>query len=125
MPKRLEIASKMGADRAINGREENLEEVIMKETNGAGVGKILECSGVGPMLTGCMKYLRKGGLVGLIGLPKGDIIFKDPIWGFVFKSLTIKTVHGRRIFHTVKLKANYTNLKSTRCDKVAVMQRNK
>ena len=52
------------------------------------------------MLTQAIKFLRKGGFVGLIGLPKTNLVFENPLHDFVFKSLTLKTVHGRRIFHT-------------------------
>lgn len=97
---RLDLATKMGADGTINGLEKNLEQEMMKLTDGAGIQKIIECSGVPSMLTNCLNYLQKGGYLGLVGLPKTDIVFKNPIWGFVFKSLTLKTVHGRRIFHT-------------------------
>lgn len=97
---RLELAKSMGADVTINGLKENLDERIFEMTDNNGIGKILECSGVSSMLTGCLKYLRKGGYLGLIGLPKCDIVFKNPLHDVIFKSLTIKSVHGRRIFHT-------------------------
>lgn len=97
---RLDLAIKMGADGTINGLEQNLHDEMMRLTDNNGIQKIIECSGVPMMLTNCMKYLQKGGYLGLVGLPKTDIVFKNPIHDFVFKSLTVKTVHGRRIFHT-------------------------
>ena len=97
---KLELAKKAGATDVINCQTENLSEKIYQLTENNGIGKILECSGVPKMLTTSIKFLRKGGQIGLIGLPKTDLIFENPIHDFVFKSLTIKTVHGRRIFHT-------------------------
>ena len=43
---------------------------------------------------------RKGGSVVLVGLPKSPIHVEKPLEDIVFKSLTLKTVHGRKIFHT-------------------------
>ncbi len=62
---------------------------------------------------------RKGGFIGLIGLPKVSTLHccfhynhrlflqtpihvEKPLENVVFKSLTLKTVHGRKIFHTWK-----------------------
>ena len=36
----------------------------------------------------------------LIGLPKTPIHIEQPLPDVLFKSLTLKTVHGRRIFDT-------------------------
>lgn len=36
----------------------------------------------------------------LIGLPKSPIQIENPLTSFLFKSLTVKTVHGRLIWHT-------------------------
>ena len=44
--------------------------------------------------------LRKGGRVVLIGIPKAPIHIEDPMPNVLFKSLTLTTVHGRRIWHT-------------------------
>ena len=36
----------------------------------------------------------------LIGIPKAPIHIEDPMPNVLFKSLTLTTVHGRRIWHT-------------------------
>merc|ERR1712130_1066706 len=36
----------------------------------------------------------------LIGLPKSAIHIENPLQNVIFKSITLTTVHGRRIFHT-------------------------
>lgn len=71
----------------------------MKETAGNGVGRLFEATGSAPMINNCFSLLRKGGKIGLIGLPKAPIHIEDPLPNVVFKSLTLKTFHGRRIFH--------------------------
>ena len=42
----------------------------MELTDGTGIGRICECSGVSQMVNTCFSYLRKGGRTVLIGLPK-------------------------------------------------------
>ena len=78
----------------------DLHETIMKATNGDGIARICEISGHAPTLAKCLKYLRKGGKLGLVGLPKSAVTFEDPLPDLIFKSLEIHSVHGRKIFHT-------------------------
>ena len=42
----------------------------MDLTEGTGIGRICECSGVSQMVNTCFSYLRKGGQTVMIGLPK-------------------------------------------------------
>jgi len=97
---RLELARKMGADVTINSKEKNLKEEIMKLTNGNGVARLVEASGFPPVVNSCFSMLRKGAHLVLIGLPKKPIHIEQPLPDVIFKSLTLKTVHGRRIFDT-------------------------
>ena len=104
---KLEIAKKYGAS-IVNVQKEfgnSIEDRInyfLKETNGVGIGKIIECSGHSDTISNMFKYLRKGGTAVLVGLPKEPLEFIDPMPDIVFKSLTIKTIHGRRIYDTWK-----------------------
>lgn len=54
-------------------------QTIMELTSGAGVGRICECSGNAAMINSCFSYLRKGGQVVLIGLPKQPIHIENPL----------------------------------------------
>lgn len=47
----------------------------------------------------CINFFQGAHLV-LIGLPKQPIHIEQPLPDVIFKSLTLKTVHGRRIFDT-------------------------
>lgn len=100
LPGRLELATKMGADVVINSKDADVRSEIMRLTDQVGIGRICEASGNVRMLNGCFKYLRKGGRVSILGLPKQPLHIDDVLQDIVFKSLTITTVHGRRIFHT-------------------------
>ncbi|WAQ96088.1 TDH-like protein [Mya arenaria] len=80
------LAKVMGAKRVIGADIEDWKlqlakdmgtDVIMELTDWTGIGRICECSGVAAMVNSCFSYLRK-----------------------VFKCVTIKTVHGRRMYHT-------------------------
>lgn len=63
---------------------------------------IFVISGHTPTLNKSFKWLRKGGKLGIVGLPKAAVEIENPLPDLVFKSLEIHTVHGRRIFHTWK-----------------------
>ncbi|XP_003382382.1 PREDICTED: uncharacterized protein LOC100635091 [Amphimedon queenslandica] len=95
---KLKVASQVGADVTVNCKTQNLKEIIMQETSNNGIGRLLDATGVVPMINNCFSLLRKGGSIVLVGLPKEPLHIEDPLPNVVFKSLTLKTVHGRRIF---------------------------
>eukprot|EP00731_Ephydatia_muelleri_P015719 Em0009g143a len=97
---RLEVAKQLGADVVINCKTQNLRDEVMKETEGNGVGRLMEASGAIALINNCFSLLRKGGQVVLVGLPKSPIHIERPLEDVLFKSLTLKTIHGRKIFHT-------------------------
>merc|ERR1712168_1218755 len=92
----------MGANKTINPLNQKVDEEVFKLTEGKGIGRICEASGNVDMLNGCFSYLRKGGRLSILGLPKQPLHIENVLQDIVFKSLTITTVHGRRIFHTWK-----------------------
>ena len=61
---------------------------------------LFQILGAPSMVNTCFSLLRKGARIVLIGLPKEAIHIEDPLPNVVFKSLTLTTVHGRKIFHT-------------------------
>ncbi|XP_066922855.1 L-threonine 3-dehydrogenase-like isoform X1 [Clytia hemisphaerica] len=97
---RLQLAKQLGADVLINGLNEDLPKKVMEETNNDGVGCLLEASGAQPLVNNCFQMLRKGGTVVLIGVPKKALYVENVNRDILFKSLTLHTVHGRKIFHT-------------------------
>lgn len=100
MPNRLEKAKVMGADVVINSKTENLKERVYQLTDGVGVGCLFEATGVPQVVNNCFELLRKGSSIVLIGLPKGPVHIENPVPNLIWKSITLKTVHGRKIFHT-------------------------
>jgi len=97
---KLTLAIKMGASDTINVRKVDLGAKVMELTGGNGIERICEASGHAPTLNSSFKWLRKGGKMGIVGLPKDAVKLDNPLPDLVFKSLEIHTVHGRRIFHT-------------------------
>lgn len=78
----LDLAVKMGADITVNPTQVSLGDEIMKLTNQNGVQRIVEASGHAPTLSQCLKWLRKGGKLGIVGIPKGEVKFENPLPGF-------------------------------------------
>jgi len=97
---RLQLALKMGDFVTIDSSKDDLKAKIMELTDGNGVARLVEASGAPPMVNNCFSLLRKGAKLVLIGLPKSAIHVEEPLQNVIFKSLTLTTVHGRRIFHT-------------------------
>merc|ERR1711972_1125993 len=77
---------------------EDLAARVKELTGGVGVSRLVEASGAPPMVNSCFSLLRKGAKLVLIGLPKSAIHIENPLQNVIFKSITLTTVHGRRIF---------------------------
>lgn len=97
---RLNLAKKLGFDDIVNTKERSLKEFVMEYTNGDGFGRVCECSGAPVMVNASFSLLRKGGTIVMVGLPKEPLHVDNVLQDIVFKALTLRTVHGRRIFHT-------------------------
>ena len=65
---RLAFAGKVGVDRLVNLDEENLEDVIMKLTDGYGADKVFDCSGVINAVNLGLKLTKKKGVFVQVGL---------------------------------------------------------
>lgn len=67
---RLKIAAEMGAHVIVNVNEQDLMEVVSRETDGRGVDVSVECAGAGPSVANCLRAVKKRGKyiqVGIIG----------------------------------------------------------
>ena len=95
---RLELASKMGATRAVNVSRENLADVMteLHMTEGFDVG--LEMSGVPSAFTAMLEHMNHGGKIALLGIPPSNTAID---WNqVIFKGLEIKGIYGREMFET-------------------------
>ena len=71
----------MGATKTLNVKNVDLGSEIMKITSGNGIERICEASGHAPTLNASFKWLRKGGKMGIVGLPKDTVKFDNPLTG--------------------------------------------
>jgi len=71
--KRLENALSLGADLAIDFEKEDPVERIREITEGAGVDEAFECSGAVGTFRQAVMCVRRGGRVGLLGVPQGKV----------------------------------------------------
>ena len=95
---RLTIASKMGADRAINIETTDLRATMQElgMTEGFDVG--MEMSGSHRALHEMLEVMNHGSKVALLGIPPSEAPMD---WNtIIFKGLTMKGIYGRRMFET-------------------------
>jgi threonine 3-dehydrogenase len=73
----------------------------LRDATGGGADVILELSGAEASLNLGLAAARRGGIVSLLGLPRGkSLTIRDYTNDLIFKGLTLKAVVGRRIFET-------------------------
>ena len=95
---RLDLATRMGATRAVNVANEKLQDVIqdLGMTEGFDVG--LEMSGVPSAFRQMIDTMRNGGKIAMLGIPPSDMAID---WNkVIFKGLFIKGIYGREMFET-------------------------
>jgi threonine 3-dehydrogenase len=96
---RLNLARKLGADTAVNVRENDIEIIVAEATQGMGVDVVLEMSGAPIAIQQAMRLTRPGGRVSLMGIPSRPVelaVAED----IIFKGLTVQGVVGRRLYET-------------------------
>jgi len=74
---KLNIAKQMGANEIINTEKMSIKQIhehLLHLTNEVGLDRIIECSGNSEMVNNSFSFLRKGGVIVLVGLPKKTFI---------------------------------------------------
>lgn len=95
---RLELASKMGADMAINVTRSNLDDAMQKLKMAEGFDVGLEMSGNAAALNSMIGHMRHGGKIAMLGIQQpGTTIDWNAV---VFKGLFIKGIYGREMYET-------------------------
>ena len=95
---RLDLATQMGATRAVNVSTEDLHSVMIDQgmTEGFDVG--LEMSGVPSAFTAMLEAMNHGGKVALLGIPPAKTAID---WNqVILKGLELKGIYGREMFET-------------------------
>jgi threonine 3-dehydrogenase len=95
---RLELASKMGASRAVNVSEQKIEDVMKELGMAEGFDVGMEMSGVPSAFTSMLENMNHGGKIAMLGIPSSDMAID---WTkVIFKGLEIKGIYGREMFET-------------------------
>jgi alcohol dehydrogenase len=70
---RLTMSTELGADKAINFRDNDPVEVIMEATGGRGVDVAIEALGTQQTFESCLRVLRPGGVLSSLGVYSGKL----------------------------------------------------
>jgi len=92
---RLSLASEFGADEAINPKEANVRDSILKHTGGRGADVVIEASGSPEAYRGIVDLVSKGGKIVQIGLPLAHVCFD--MLAFSRKELELIGCNGHMI----------------------------
>lgn len=72
---RLNLAEKFGATRIVNSREESMIDVVLDETDGQGVDKVLEAVGVPETIQQTVEIVRAAGKICMVGISEVPVEF--------------------------------------------------
>lgn len=104
MDKRLEKALELGADKAINGARESVEDRIRKLTDGKGADLVIETAGTEITTRQAVSIAKKGSNIVLVGYSKtGEMTL--PMSLVLDKELTFKTVFRYRHIYPMAIEA--------------------
>lgn len=98
-PYRLELARRMGVDRAIDSTREDAVAAVKAETDGHGADVVLEMSGHPDGVRQAFKMLRRGGRISLLGIPSQPVTL-ELAEDVIFKGATVHGINGRRMWQT-------------------------
>jgi threonine 3-dehydrogenase len=97
-PYRLELARKMGVTRAVNPKEQSLQDVQKELGMLEGFDVGLEMSGNPQAFRDMLGNMAHGGKIALLGIPDKEMAID---WNTViFSMLTIKGIYGREMYET-------------------------
>ncbi len=86
---RLQTASRLGADAVVNFETDEPVSAIRSLTGGTGVNEAFECSGAKGSLCQAVEMVRRGGRIGLVGIPDEAIREEIPFRYVVSNEITI------------------------------------
>jgi L-iditol 2-dehydrogenase len=86
---RLAAAKKTCADEVVNFEEGDPVEAVRRLTGGRGADEVFECSGAKASVGQAVRMLKRGGRVGLVGVPHGEIMEEIPFRYVVTNEIAI------------------------------------
>ena len=97
---KLERAKEFGADILINSTQEDLVEVVKKETNGYGVDTIIDFTGNERVINQCVEAAKIAGTIVHVGMVGKPLTYQNFMYGVVYKELNITGIYGREMYQT-------------------------
>ena len=97
---KLEESRRRGADILINGRKEDLAEVIRRETNGIGVDAVIDFTGNERVINQEVEAVKIAGTIVHVGMVEGTLTYQNFMYGVVYKELIVTGIFGRRMYET-------------------------
>ena len=91
--KKLEIASKIGADVLVNNKETDPVEAVLNATNGKGADLVIEAAGAESALVQAIKMVKKEGRISIVSFYEKDITV--PMDEVVIRKICVKGAAGR------------------------------
>lgn len=86
---RLEAAGKLGADLLVDFENEDPVEAVREATDGWGAHEAFECSGAEGTFDQAVRMVKKGGRVGLLGVPPDRVVEQLPFKYIVHNEIAI------------------------------------
>lgn len=96
---RRKVATKMGADLALDPKTDHVEKIILDATGGTGVDVLLEMSGHPEAIRLGFAILRTGGRASMLGIPSRPFEL-DFARDIIFKGAIVQGINGRKMFET-------------------------
>ncbi len=99
-PYRLDLARKLGADVALNPREDDVETLAQDAVLNKGFDVLFEMSGAPPALVQGFRLLKPGAETALLGLMPNTLRDFDLNNLVIMKGITVHGIAGRRLWET-------------------------
>ena len=95
---RLDLARRMGATRALNVKNESIDDAMHALGMEEGFDVGLEMSGNASAFRDMVRVMHHGGSIAMLGIPPAEVAID---WNqVIFKGLVIKGIYGREMFET-------------------------
>ena len=95
---RLALARRLGATRALNVREQSIDDAMKELGMEEGFDVGLEMSGNASAFRDMVRVMHHGGSIAMLGIPPAEVAID---WNqVIFKGLVIKGIYGREMFET-------------------------
>lgn len=86
---RLEAAGKLGADMLVDFERSDPVKAVRDFTNNSGANQVFECSAAADTLSQAINMVKRGGTIGMVGIPAADYRESIPVAKIVLDQISI------------------------------------